>query len=461
MFCCRRFASLVLVACFPALLASSVWAQAGLVAVPTIEAVAFGVDAAPVRRHEPPFRNAENGAAASMSADPVLDARATRVARNDTWESVLDRLSFMRERPGPRPAWAWMEQLPRLIPAKYVRLRGNPDRFPVDLDYVLNWQESYAIRLDTAGAQIQRVPPDKELLEAVRNDASKASLFSASDAVGLPEAVALQLSEVFANEVDFLRDLEKGYRCAVVFEMYYPDGIPTPGNVLAAEFISRDKRITAYRFENGVASGGVEAHYFGPDGIDINRTLVPASDDAARTGRIVTGVDINRVFRRSPLAFSRITSAPSALRYHPILKEWRAHRGTDYGAPIGTKVMATADGVVDFAGQKGGYGNLVQLRHFDRFSTYYGHLHAFLPGLKRGAKVKKGEVIGFVGMTGLATGPHLHYEFRTDSNASAPATIPFMFLSIDPGRKADFQERIADYRRKLDFAQRMNLVMLD
>lgn len=165
-------------------------------------------------------------------------------------------------------------------------------------------------------------------------------------------------------------------------------------------------------------------------------------------------------FRRSPLEFSRITSRPAALRYHPILKEWRAHRGTDYGAPEGTRVRATADGVVTHAGPRGSYGNLIELRHFDRYTTRYGHLSAFAPGLAVGTSVTKGQVIGRVGQTGLATGPHLHYELHADPGASPAENLVFGIRSVPPALQVDFQANMLEQRRRLAYAERANQFIL-
>src|ERR1044071_4828418 len=128
-------------------------------------------------------------------------------------------------------------------------------------------------------------------------------------------------------------------------------------------------------------------------------------------------------FLRSPLEFSRITSGFTNARFHPVLQEWRAHRGIDYGAPVGARVKATGDGTVEFAGRQGGYGNLVVLRHQTQYTTWYGHLSAVAKGMRKGQRVAQGDVIGYVGSTGLATGPHLHYEFRIKDVHQNPPTV--------------------------------------
>lgn len=408
---------------------------------PVIEVAAFGV------------LPAETEATTPGTSD--IPPRATRVLHRDTWAQVLQRLHVTWPQPGAAPSVVDWSAWPELVPAKYVRLRQDGAESPPGLDYVLSPQLAYAIRLQRETAAISRGTPTPALLRAMRDDAAKASLFAATDAVGLPEAIALQLAEVFADQVDFHRDLAAGYRCALVFEMYHPDGMPAPGRLLAAEFVTPTQHLSAFLHDNGNGERG----YFDADGVDVNKTLRPATpDDGTPAGDGQVAPEL--AFRRSPLEFTRITSAPAALRYHPILKEWRAHRGTDYGAPVGTRVLATGDGEVAFLGSKGSFGKLVILRHFDRYTTYYGHLSAFAPGLKRGRRVRKGEVIGYVGMTGLATGPHLHYEFHAGAR-TAGGPLALAVRHILATERDAFLSRVEDYRGKLRFAQAVNLVLLE
>ena len=168
------------------------------------------------------------------------------------------------------------------------------------------------------------------------------------------------------------------------------------------------------------------------------------------------------MFRRSPLEFTRVTSDFTLARFHPILGVWRAHLGIDYAAPIGAKVMSVADGVVEFVGQRGGYGNIVILRHHDKYLTYYAHLNEFAPKIAAGDKVARGQVIGLVGMTGLATGPHLHFEFHVRSPAGAWKAVPApdvmeATLIAAPG----FAARIKAYRESMAVAEQGNYLFLE
>jgi murein DD-endopeptidase MepM/ murein hydrolase activator NlpD len=184
----------------------------------------------------------------------------------------------------------------------------------------------------------------------------------------------------------------------VVFETAQFDGRTVrSARVLAAEFTSRKHVFRAIWFQDASGKGG----YYTPG-----------------------GENLRKVFLRSPLEFSRVTSR-FGFRRHPILQQWRAHQGVDYGAPAGTKVKATGDGVVAFAGRRSGYGNLIVLRHHGGYSTYYAHLRDFARGLRPGSRVVQDETIGFVGQTGWATGPHLHYEFRFHDQNRDPLTMTF------------------------------------
>ena len=219
----------------------------------------------------------------------------------------------------------------------------------------------------------------------------RSSLFAAADAAGIPDAIAIQLADVFGSDIDFHRDLRQGDRFSVLYEMHSVDGRPLrAGRVLAAEFTNQGRGYRALRYAE---------NYYAPDGKNMRKALL-----------------------RSPLELSRVSSG-FGMRMHPLHKAWRAHQGVDYAAPSGTRVRTVGDGIVEFAGRQGGYGNLVIVRHDSRISTYYAHLKAFGPGIRRNARVAQGATVGHVGQTGWATGPHLHYEFRVAGTARNPLSV--------------------------------------
>lgn len=244
----------------------------------------------------------------------------------------------------------------------------------------------------------------------------RSSLFAATDEAGLPDGVASQLAEIFAADIDFHRSLRKGDTFAVVYEALSADGELVPwsegtGRVLAAEFVNSGRAHKALWFVDAQGRGG----YFGPDGVSRRHT-----------------------FLGSPLAFSRVTSG-FAMRMHPLLRTWRAHLGTDYGAPTGTPVRAVGDGVVQFAGRQNGYGNVVELQHGNQHTTLYAHLSAI--DVHKGQRVEQGQTLGAVGATGWATGPHLHFEFRVGGKHQDPLLVAKAGqpVALDAADRARFQ----------------------
>ena len=226
---------------------------------------------------------------------------------------------------------------------------------------------------------------------ALKSAVIRSSLFAAADAAGIPDSVAIQLADVFGSDIDFHRELRQGDRFSVVYEMHSVEGRPLrAGRVLAAEFTNQGRTRRALKFADG---------YFAPDGGNMRKALL-----------------------RSPLELSRVSSG-FGMRKHPFLQSWRAHQGVDYAAPAGTRVRAVGDGVIEFAGRQGGYGNIVVVRHDSRVATYYAHLMAFGRGIRNGARVAQGDTVGLVGQTGWATGPHLHYEFRIAGAARNPLAV--------------------------------------
>ncbi len=242
---------------------------------------------------------------------------------------------------------------------------------------------------------IRWIPQEIRIEGAIDN-----SLYEALDAgvsdeqldTGNRQRLAWDLADVYAWEIDFTRDIRPGDRFQVVFErLVSEDGEVRFGRVLASDLTIAGKSLTAFRF---TPSRSRSALYFDTD-----------------------GGSLRRAFLRTPVEFRRISSNFANARYHPVLGRVRRHEGTDYAARPGTPVMAAGDGVVLRSGWVGGYGNLIELRHLNGITTRYGHLRGFARKLRRGVRVEQGQVIGYVGATGLASGPHLHYEFRINGVA--------------------------------------------
>ncbi|MDD4913216.1 MAG: M23 family metallopeptidase [Sideroxydans sp.] len=270
----------------------------------------------------------------------------------------------------------------------------------------------------------------------VRTGEIKTTLFAATDAAGLPDAAANQLSDIFGGDVDFHRDLHKGDKFSVIYEMTYVNGEASRiGRILAAEFINQGRAYRAVYFKTSNSSGD----YYSPD-----------------------GQSTRKAFLRSPIEFSRISSGFTTARFHPVLNKWRAHKGVDYASPIGTKVKATSDAVVAFAGKQGGYGNVVMLNHQGRYQTVYGHLSRFASGLHAGQRVSQGDVIGYVGMTGLSSGPHLHYEFKVAGVQHDPLKVALPDARpINESQKAAFMEASRDFHAHLSLLRDTRVAKLD
>ncbi|MEO6362156.1 MAG: M23 family metallopeptidase [Caldimonas sp.] len=258
----------------------------------------------------------------------------------------------------------------------------------------------------------------------------RSSLFAATDEAGIPDGVATQIAEIFATDIDFRRELKKGATFSVVYEALTADGEAITwsgahGRVLAAEFVNQGKTVSAVWFKDGDAKGA----YFGLDGQSKQRT-----------------------FLTSPLEFSRVTSG-FAMRMHPILNTWKQHNGVDYSAPNGTPVRAMGDGVVEFAGWQNGYGNVIHIKHGNERSTAYAHLSHI--DVSKGQKVEQGATIGAVGMTGWATGPHLHFEVKIDGVQQDPLLVAQMSEAavISPAGRVRFTQLAQSSRVQLAVAE--------
>lgn len=251
----------------------------------------------------------------------------------------------------------------------------------------------------------------------------ESSLYEDGTRAGADPQTVMALSDIFAWDVDFASDIQKGDSFNILTEVLYVEGRPVKtGKILGAEMVNGGKKYTAIYFEGG---GG--ASYYDAEGRSLRRTLL-----------------------KSPLRFRRITSRFTNSRFHPILKRYRPHHGIDYGAPTGTPVESAGAGKVTFAGWKNGYGNFIEIRHNNNYSTGYGHLSRINRGVRAGAKIDQGEVIGFVGSTGISTGPHLHYEVRLGKTLINPLSIkPVPDASIAKKDKEKFLALKGEITREL------------
>lgn len=268
------------------------------------------------------------------------------------------------------------------------------------------------------------------------------SLFASMDEAQIPDSVGAQIAEIFSGDIDFHRELRKGDRYSVVYEVLEGDGEPLrAGRVLSAEFVNAGKAYQAVWFQE-------------PTAANANPQEEGRATHTQTRGGYYTldGKSLRRAYLASPLAFSRITSG-FKMRFHPILKKWTAHLGVDYAAPIGTPVRSVGDGVVEFAATQNGYGNVVFIRHRNNHVTVYAHLSRIF--VRRGQRVGQGQTIAATGATGWATGPHLHFEFRVNGQQQNPLTIARNSESIPlaPAARPAFNRLAAVARQQLAAAQ--------
>jgi len=272
--------------------------------------------------------------------------------------------------------------------------------------------EGFAARRDPIPYTVQPV---------LLTGAIETNLVDALAETGSPDLLAIALSEVFSWDIDFATDLRSGDLFEILVErLRYEDGRVRFGRILNAVFVNNGETYRASYFD---ADGAGQGEYF---------------DDRGRP--------LRRGFLRSPLRFKYISSGFSKSRLHPILKIRRPHLGVDYAAPTGTPVSASGDGTVVFAGRKGGFGKYVEVRHPGGYATSYGHLSRFGEGVRRGAKVRQGQVVGYVGSTGLSSGPHLDYRVNKDGRFIDPLKLKSIRKDpLEGATKERFENEVARF----------------
>jgi murein DD-endopeptidase MepM/ murein hydrolase activator NlpD len=277
----------------------------------------------------------------------------------------------------------------------------------------------------------REVEQQYERRTVLRSGVIQSSLYGATDAAGIPDGVTAQMVDVLASNIDFYNDLRKGDTFEVSYEQYaLPTGeVVRSGRLLALEFVNAGRRYEAVWYDGDGSNG---AFY------------------------TFDGKSLKKAFLRTPVEFTRVSSGFGS-RLHPILGYTRQHEGIDFAAPRGTGIRAASDGVVEFSGTQRGFGNVVIIKHQGAFETLYAHMSGFAKGVQKGAKVKQGDVIGYVGSTGWATGPHLHYEIHVNKAPVNPQTIALPDAQpIAPTRMADFRRHADDMRSRLALIARGN-----
>src|SRR5580698_361810 len=381
-------------------------------------APAVGVPGGPTSSTGPATSGATTRQASVANAAFGLSSINIIVHPNDTLDAIFRRLKLnlgdlasLRALPGLKA------RLDKLRPGVLQDLRDG-DGGLGGLERRLNEEQTLKVVRDESGLKADVLQNPLQSKPRTLRTVINSSLFEAVENAGGHDQTAVALADIFGWDIDLVLDIRPGDSFAVSYQELYQDGVYVKdGPILAASFTNQGKQYRAVRYVDPDGN----AHYYTPDGRSMHKA-----------------------FLRAPLEFTRVSSGFNSARKHPILNLIRAHKGVDYAAPIGTPVKAAGDGRITYAGPKGGYGNVVEIEHSHSVTTVYGHLSRFAKGARVGQHVTQGTVIAYVGMTGLATGPHLHYEYRVNGVFKNPQTVSLPDAeSIDARLRDDFQTRTA------------------
>lgn len=293
------------------------------------------------------------------------------------------------------------------------------------LNYIIDELNSLNFTRGTKGFTGKEITLKPDVKYAFRQASIDSSLYMAGKRAGMPSNLTMELANIFGWDIDFALDIQKGDSFKVMYEEQFLNGkrIGT-GKIMAAEFTNAGKTFKAVRYTDKQGT----SNYYTPDGRGMHKA-----------------------FLRTPIEFAKISSHFSLGRKHPVLHIIRAHKGTDYAAVRGTPIRSTGNGKVAFAGRKNGFGNTVVIQHGQGIETLYGHMNGFAKGIRSGSRVSQGDVIGYVGSTGLASGPHLHYEFHVNGQVRNPVTVPLpKSIGIEKTELARFNETTRPLIAKLD-----------
>jgi len=365
-----------------------------------------------------------------------LPWRTITVRSGDNMSIIFDRLHI-----SPQQLHAAMQAdrekrfLSQLHPGQQVQFQIRDNTLQA-IRYELSEEKSYYVERqgDEFNSRIFEKPLETRLTHA--SGVITTSLFQSGQDAGLSDNIIMELVNIFGWDVDFALDIRKGDRFSLLYEQYYLDGEKLrDGRILAAEFTSQDKAYQAVLFTDPNGRG----LYYSPDGRSMRKA-----------------------FLRSPVDFRRISSKFQRERWHPVLGKKRPHRGVDYAAKTGTPIKAAGDGKVIFRGTKGGYGRTLIIQHGGNITTLYGHMSRYRSGVTSGSRVRQGQIIGYVGMSGLATGPHLHYEFRINGVHRNPLTVKLPNASPIPAiYKAAFEQQSRQLLAQLELFNNIQVAEAD
>ena len=336
--------------------------------------------------------------------EDIIDSSFTQVKqakikRNDSLFSILKRLNIQEKNILSLINSNNSNLLTQIEIGKNLEVEINEINEVVSLNYFKDFKSGVRAIKQKEGYIIEKYELQTEKFKVFKKVNITNSLYVDGLKEGLPDSVIMDLVYIFGWDIDFVHDIRPGDSYSLIYEEVFVNGEKKlDGDILIANFINRQREYVAIRYtlKNGISD------YFSP-----------------------VGRNVKKAFLRSPVKFSYISDGYNLKRLHPILHQIRAHTGVDYAATKGTPVRATGDGTIVYADKKGGYGNLVEIKHTEDYSTRYAHLDKFHSKIKIGKKVKQSDTIGYVGRTGTATGDHLHYEFRVNGKHTNPLTVRF------------------------------------
>lgn len=376
-----------------------------------------------------------------IDATPATDEGASAT---DHWETMTvsngDNLYTILGRLGLDPhdsqrildAGLGATVLKRLIPGQRLKIRFSNNELS-ELIYENDGINVVQITRNETGFELGNLKRNLESRMSYATGIVDSSLFLAAQAAGLSVTLTMQLASIFGWDIDFALDLRKGDRFTVVYEEIYSNGEKIrDGSILAAEFVNNNKAHRAVRYINEIG----RPDFFSP-----------------------SGQNLRKAFLRTPVDVSRISSG-FGIRFHPILNRIKAHRGVDYAAPIGTPIRVTGDGKIAFRGVRSGYGKTIIVDHGNGYQTVYAHLSQFRSDLKNASPISQGQIIGYVGNTGLATGPHLHYEFQVNGVHRDPLTVQLPSAQpIASTDRKDFFDKTARYVGLIETLSKTNIAL--
>lgn len=380
----------------------------------------------------------------SQDSNSTSAAVTTPAPPAGKWQSVTikngDSLSLVFSRLGLSPQQLHRvlslgnetKILTRLFPGDTLKLNITDDKKLNALSYDIDESKTLHItkRPDSSNGYVATMQEHPiEVRTASGSGTIDSSLFLAAQKAGFSDNLTMELAGIFGWDIDFALDIRKGDNFTLIFEEHYLEGKKLRnGNILAAEFTNRGKTYRAVRYTDSKGN----SDYFSPD-----------------------GKSMRKAFLRTPVEFSRISSRFNLKRKHPVLNKIRAHKGVDYAAPRGTPIRATGDGKIVHRARKGGYGKTIIIQHGTRYSTLYAHMKSYARGMRNGKRVKQGQIIGYIGSTGLATGPHLHYEFRLNGAVRNPLTVKLPDAApLNKKYRADFNSKSRPFFAQLDALKR-------